>query len=109
MLRNWRVFFLQFVPLLLGSSGFAGTFNFIGYGASNQGMANSTIALPTDANSQAYNPALMSFQPGQLFSMGAQGATTSFSGINQVVTNTPSLGASSIVYSNVDTSTADTL
>ena len=79
----------------------------MGYGAANQGLGNSTVALPTDANSQAYNPALMSFQPGQTFSIGIQGATTSFGGINQVVTNNPNLGASGVISSNVDTSTPE--
>lgn len=94
--------------LLIARTCAAGTFNFMGYGAANQGVANSTVALPTDANSQVYNPALMSFQPGQTFSIGVQGATTSLGGINQVVTNNPSLGAP-LSSSNVDTSTPDTL
>jgi len=95
--------------ILVARTCVAGTFNFMGYGAANQAMGNSTVALPLDANSQVYNPALMSFQPTQLLSMGAEGATTSFNGINQVVTNTPNLGAESVTSSNVDTSTPDTL
>lgn len=108
-MKKFRIFFLLVALEFFAGACFAGTFNFMGYGAANQGMGNSTVSLPMDANSQVYNPALMSFQPTQLFSIGAQGATTSFAGINKVVTNTPNLGASSVISSNVDTSTPDTL
>lgn len=98
---------ILFLLIVLSSSAFGGTFNYIGYGAANQGLGNSTVALPVDGFSQAYNPALMAEQSQSNLSLSIQGAFTSFTPINQVLISTPSLGAAANTVGNVSLSTKD--
>lgn len=86
----------------------AGVFNYIGYGARNQALGNSTVAAPTDGFSQAYNPALMAEQQGVVFSASVEGATTSFAPISNVLTDTTTLGAATNTIGSPDMSTRDT-
>jgi 16S rRNA (adenine1518-N6/adenine1519-N6)-dimethyltransferase len=87
---------------------FAGALNLYGYGAQNTSLGNATVALPTDAFSQNYNPALMSLQKAPLFTLGIDGAITKFNGISQVVVDTPSLGGTQVQTGDVSTITSDT-
>lgn len=103
-----RIILIFLAVAALASVSHAGTFNFMGYGAANQALGNATVSLPTDAFSQAYNPALMAQQPETEFSVGLQGAVTSFTPINQVLVDTTNLGAASPTVANVDTSTEST-
>jgi hypothetical protein len=101
--------FILFALIFASSNSFASQMTAYGLGAINQSLANSTTSLPTDAYSQVYNPALMTYQEGNMFSFSVQGALTSFEKINQVLTDTQNLGASTpTVISDVNTRTPDT-
>jgi long-subunit fatty acid transport protein len=107
-MRLRAVFFLV-LTLFYGVCSWAGAFNQLGFGARNKSMGNATVGMPVDAFSQAYNPALMAFQPDHVFSIGLEGVTTSFTNINHVITNTPALGASAVTYGDISTSTPDVM
>ncbi|MDZ4678075.1 MAG: outer membrane protein transport protein [Oligoflexia bacterium] len=101
----------QFAALLIflsfTSQANASLWNQYGYGARNIALGNSTASLPTDAFSQAYNPALMAFQTKPLFSMGLQGAVHRFEPIKQVLVDRTDLGGASNQVSDVSTNVPD--
>ncbi len=104
-----RGFLFSFCMILFSSLSFANQQSLYGLGANAQSLGNSNSALPLDAYSQNYNPGLMQFQKGSLFSFSMEGAMSSFNSISQVQTCTTALyGGCTQSNSDVNTKTADT-
>src|SRR6185312_3180290 len=91
------------LSLLISTTGFASQLNTFGLGAKNQALVNSGATLALDTFSQAYNPAIMAYQPGTHFSFSFLGANNNFEKISQVLIDTTSLGATTNITGDVDT------
>ncbi|MBK9294539.1 MAG: outer membrane protein transport protein [Oligoflexia bacterium] len=100
--------FLLILFLLLSYNSQASLLTTFGLGAKNQALVNSGSSVFLDVYSQSYNPALLSLVTKREFAASMQGGFTFFESINQVLTDTTTLGGTSNVISNVSTKTPDT-